>query len=77
MSSAIYRGICAVGVEEMYLLGSKITGNWTVGHVVLASFDYATDCVRLRGGLVRGQRELHASVGRSKPGQVTARAARS
>jgi len=86
-------GICAVAVEAMYLLGSKITGTWTVGHVVtagdraivdveyeiclgshcvtntnpntglpdsgtsftsafrqaLASFDYATDCVRLHG----------------------------
>lgn len=89
-----YRGICAVAVEGMYLLGSKITGTWTVGHVItagdraivdveyeaclgshcvtntnpnaglpdsgisfndafrqaLASFDYATDCVRLHGG---------------------------
>lgn len=88
------RGICAAAVEGMYLLGGKITGSWTVGHVVtagdraivdveyeaclgsrcvtntnpnaglpdsgtsfssafrqaLASFDYATDCVRLRGG---------------------------
>jgi hypothetical protein len=89
-----YRGICVIGVGGMYLLGSKITGTWTVGHVVtagdraivdveyeaclgshcvtntnpdaglpdsgtsftsafrqaLASFDYATDCVRLHEG---------------------------
>jgi len=88
------RGICVVAVEAMYLLGSKITGTWTVGHAVtvgdraivdveyeaclgshcvtntnpnaglpdsstsfigafrqaLASFDYATDCIRLHGG---------------------------
>jgi hypothetical protein len=28
------QGICAVGVQAMYLTGSKITGTWTVGHVV-------------------------------------------
>lgn len=31
-----YQGICAIAVEGMYLLGSKITGTWTVGHVVTA-----------------------------------------
>jgi hypothetical protein len=31
-----YGGICAFGVGGMYLLGSKITGTWTVGRVVTA-----------------------------------------
>lgn len=29
-----YQGICAVGVQGMFLLGSKVTGTWTLGHVV-------------------------------------------
>jgi hypothetical protein len=30
------QGLCAMAVEAMFLLGSKITGTWTVGHVVTA-----------------------------------------
>jgi hypothetical protein len=30
------QGVCAMAVEAMFLLGSKITGTWTVGHVVTA-----------------------------------------
>jgi hypothetical protein len=29
-----YQGLCALAVQAMYLTGSKITGTWTVGHVV-------------------------------------------
>ncbi len=29
-----YRGICGMAVEGMFLLGNKVTGSWTVGHVV-------------------------------------------
>jgi len=29
-----YQGICEVGVQAMYLMGSKITGTWTVGRAV-------------------------------------------
>jgi hypothetical protein len=29
-----YQGMCALGVQAMYLMGSKISGTWTVGHVV-------------------------------------------
>jgi hypothetical protein len=29
-----YHGICDIAVEGMFLLGSKVTGTWTEGHVI-------------------------------------------
>jgi hypothetical protein len=30
------QGLCAIAVEAMFMLGSKVTGTWTVGNVVTA-----------------------------------------